>query len=1285
MRNVMMIILLFIVFRFSADAEKMKFYNVNDIFGISMRETASVVKDDNGFIWTSSKTGILRIAGNNCRLYQLPLKKLNVLNIRLVCENSRLIAYSNNGQVFRYDPVYDRFDYLFDLDDMLEAQNHLVVLSFLIDQKGDFWITTSSGFHVYRQGKLININADLKGDTRLCFYNCDSVLFTCSESIGMVNINNMESKTVYRNERTLIFQVSSLYYDPTADRLWIGALSDGLFYYDFTEGFFSGISVPSLPKQPILDIEFASDTTFYVGIDGQGIWEIDKRGDRIVNTYKENPEDKSSIRGNGIYDIMNDTESQRVWVCTYSGGLSYFEQIPPSVIHLTHEFNNANSLVNDNVNQIIEDSRGNLWFATDNGISCWNRDMNKWQTYYRNTQEHAQVFLSLCEDDRHRIWAGTYSSGVYVLDGSTGRQLAHYSGNEKNSLFDSNFNYDILRDKKGHLWLTGINEKIFRYDPVGNTFKAGPVVAIYNMAELSENEILASSPAGLYLIEKETMQDTLLLGKYLIMDVLVSSEYVWMCTQGNGMVTYDLHSKTTREYTTESGLPSNCVNSIISGDGYLWLGTESGLCRYNPADNSIISYSHLLPQVSFNRNAVCRLRNGQLAWGTNKGVLIFDPVSLQKTPPRGRIFVQDILVSGYSIRDNEVFKLKKPVDSLQEITLGYNQNNIVMELLPLGNASDYKFSWILEGFDAQPSRPSDDRKLMYTNIPTGRYVLNIFMYDYSLSLLMAERRLIIRITPPFWETWWFRLILTMITAGIIYFTLRFYVNRLKRQHTEDKVRFFTHMAHEIRTMVTLIKAPIEELSGKNFHDTDQYYLNLAAEQAGRLSSKVTDLLDFQKADIGKGQLSLTIVNVIDLIEHRQLMFESLAKSKNINLIFTAEPASYLTAIDVPKMEKVIDNLISNAIKYSYSGSDVHMLFTGSGKKWTFEVKDYGIGVSRKAQRRLFKEFYRSENAILANTVGSGIGLMTAKNYVTLHGGAIRCVSRENVGSSFKIEIPFKQFSIPEIPSMNQILPVTEIKEAMQLKDGFSKKMRILVADDNEDLQNFMKHALMDEYDVVTAGDGVIAWDHIRKQLPDIVVSDVMMPVMDGFELCRLIKSTFETSHIPVVLLTSLTGKAEQLHGLGLGADNYLAKPFDMAIVKQRIRSIIQNRKIVRDKALKLIETNEDKTLFTNELNDKFLKKAVEVVQKNIANTEFDKEEFASAMNVSSSLLYKKVKSLTDRSPVDFIKAIRLNHAMQLMQKHKFSITEVSEMCGFSSISYFSKTFKLYFGKAPSDI
>jgi len=1269
--------------------DNVQFYNINDLYGVSMRETASVCKDKNGFIWTSSKTGIMRLAENDCRIYSIPYQTMDVINIKLVYKNNLLIAYSNNGQVFCYNALYDRFDFLFHLSRMLKNR-HLVVSSVIIDSQSDLWISSTMGLHKYHKGEITQVENGEK-ELQSIEYDENHILFIRGDEIRLMDTKTQISSCIYKNNILPVNQIiTPLLYDAAEKKLWMAATSNGIFYFNFSEKTLTKLPAKSFPNQPVKVIKTYTDSTLLVGIDGQGIWEINKKGDRVLNIYKEDADDLFSIRGNGVYDILCDSDKQ-VWVCTYTGGLSFFEQASsPLVNQIMHQVNNANSLSNNNVNKVIEDSRGNLWFATDNGICCWDVGAGKWKTFYHNNQEQAQVFLSLCEDNKGRIWAGTFSSGIYVLDGKTGQELVHYSKGTKGYTFSSDFVFDIYKDNAGNLWLGGVMGDLVYYVSKENKFNSYQSLPVYAFAELSSNQMLAACTFGLCSLDKQTGQAEILQDGYLLQDILVQGDNVWMCTCGDGLVRFDLKNRTTEKFTVEAGLPSNYVNSIIEAGGYLWLGTENGICRFNPQEKTALTYTSLFPlnTISFNHSAHCRLHDGKLAFGTSKGAVLFDPQSLRQMPPQGRIYFQDIIVSGRSIRENQVFKLTTPLDSLQEITLNYNQNNLTMELLPLGTStSGSKFSWKMTGIDKDWSQASNHRRLTYANLPSNTYTLELRMYDNSLSQIITERRLLIHVMPPIWKTGWFRFILFVFIAGIVSFSLRFYINRLKQRHTEDKVRFFANTAHDIRTALTLIKAPIEELNKEsNLSELGKHYLSLATDQARHLSSVATQLLDFQKVDIGKGQLSLNMIEIVGLVAARLSMSESFAKNRNIELAYTFAPSVYWTAIDESMMEKVIDNLISNAIKYSHPGGQVQIMFTATSEKWALEVKDHGIGISQKAQKKIFKEFYRSDNAINSKTVGSGIGLLLAKNYINLHKGSISCISQENAGSSFKISVPFREVPKKDLPVPPEKQIISLPSEVPVLTEKIKPKdMRILIVEDNEDLRNFMQYPLREFFEVSVAADGAEAWERIQQQMPDLVISDVIMPNMDGFELCRLIKSTYETSHIPVVLLTSLTDKAQQMHGLGLGADDYLTKPFDMTLLVRRVTSIIQNRKVVREKALKLIAEDNNTPILLNELNDKFVKRAVEVIRANRANPEFGKDEFASAMNVSSSLLYKKIKSLTGQSPIDFIRTIRLNYALELLQSGKYTITEVSELSGFSSVSYFSTAFKKYFGKSPTGV
>ncbi len=1281
------LVILCVYFALAQNILAAKFYSINSLYGISMREMNSVCQDENGFIWASSKAGILRLSKDAYHIYQLPYETTDFYRVRLIYKDFKLIAYTNNGQVFCYNPVFDKFELILSL--------HLTLLDVLIDDNGIFWISTSLGLHKYKSGKLSSAFEYSSNRYSISWHDPENIIIAKQDGIWLFNINSFEKKHIYENVNLKTVDFSSLYYDKEQNNLWLGTMSEGLFLYNFRNGTCSNKLKSVLPEQPILAIKQNSDSTCLIGIDGQGIWELGKRDQKILNIFKESLDTPFSLHGNGVYDLFCDN-TRKVWVCTYSGGLSFLDQASPIVNQIVHLPNNTNSLINNDVNSIIEDHWGKLWFATNNGICSWDLATNKWSRFYNDNERQAQVFLPLCEDNQGRIWAGTYSSGLYLLDSRTGKELAHYTKNGKGSPLNNDFIFNILKDRSGDIWLGSVGGSVVCYLSREDRFRAYSPQVIGCFAQLTDNLILLGCSDGLKQLNKQTGEIRQLVAGLLVRDILVNGEEIWICTSGDGLIRFNSKSGDTEKFTTKIGLPSNFINSIINANGYLWLGTENGLCRFNPQNKNVLAYSstYAHSKTSFNSSSHIRLKNGQIAMGTNNGAITFDPNMIDAPSTKGKIFLQDLSVAGRSIREIPSFNLKSPIDSLQEINIKYFQNTISLDLVSLGLTHGSRFSWKMEGFDKQWNQPTGNNIITYTNIPSGHFTLKIRLFDSSLNNILAERSIKITSTPPFWRTGWFLILIIIAISGIIFLYFLYYINRLKQKHTEEKVRFFTNTAHDIRTSLTLIKAPVEELNKeKNLTDSGKYYLNLAIDQAKQLTSVVTQLMDFQKVDISKEHLLLSMTDVVKLVLNRTIILASYASNKNIELVYVADRESYMTAVDESKMEKIIDNLISNAIKYSHNNSQIQIGLRCNEKKWVVEVKDFGIGISKKAQKQLFKEFYRGENAINSKVVGSGIGLLLVKNYVTMHSGNISCSSQENVGSTFQVVIPFKSISGKSEPLnapseiqmiSNQLHKVSQRWES-ETEIQTSKEMKVLIVEDNDDLLTFMKTSLRNDFKVYTAVDGEFAWDFISKHIPDLVVSDIMMPNMDGFELCKKMKSTYETSHIPIVLLTALTEKTDQLHGLGLGADDYLTKPFDMTLLIQRIKSIIRNREVIREKALKIIKGDPNEHILTNEHNDKFVRKMLEVAMANISNSEFDKEEFASAMNVSSSLLYKKIKSLTDQSPSDFIKMIRLNHSVELLQSGKYTVTEVSELCGFTSLTYFGIVFRKQFGKSPSEI
>ncbi|HPR61986.1 MAG TPA: two-component regulator propeller domain-containing protein, partial [Prolixibacteraceae bacterium] len=517
-----------------------------------------------------------------------------------------------------------------------------------------------------------------------------------------------------------------------------------------------------------------------------------------------------------------------------------------------------------------------------------------------NTQKQAQVFLSLCEDKNGRIWAGTYSSGVYLLDGKTGNEINHFSRSSPDVWFGNDYIFDIFRDSNDDIWIGGVQGNLMCYRHKSNKFEMYVQLPINTINELDENYLLLGCTYGLVKIDKKTGAFQNLLEGYLTYDMHVEGDDIWLCTSGNGLVRYNHVSGDIEEFNMEKGLPSNFINSINFSDGFFWLGTEGGLCRFDPNDKQVINYSSVLSlaNVSFNWNAGSKMQNGQLIMGNNNGAIMFHPNELQQIQPKGKIYFHDIIVSGRSVRNADFMTLTMPIDSMSEISLKHNNNTISIEMIPLGLTGEgTKFTWKLDGLETEWRQPSSLRMLTYTNIPSGDFTLRIRMLDSSLTHIIDERSLKLNIIPPFWRTWWFLSLVLVFVMTLIFFLLLYYIDHLRKIHSEEKIRFFSNTAHDIRTALTLINAPIEELNKeKSLSQNGRYYLNLASEQAGRLSRISTQLLDFQKVDIGKEHLSLTMTDVVDLIKQRKMMFESFAQKSKVKLVFEHDTNECVTAV-----------------------------------------------------------------------------------------------------------------------------------------------------------------------------------------------------------------------------------------------------------------------------------------------------------------------------------------------------------------------------------------------------
>lgn len=1254
-----------------ASSQEYSFSSINEMFGISMREITSVIQDSDGFIWAASHTGILRVAADEYKQYELPFVAADVLQVKLAYRNGKLVAVTQNGQVFLYNRIYDKFELWFTLAPQLGNDGWVTNLQ--IDADNKVWIGTSSGVYVRHGDEMVALFAEQGEFSHLTLLDGNSLLVFTQSAIYRLDTKTYAST---RLQGRMPSSISATRYDERMDLVWVGTHSAGMWSYDLKTQRFQEVKIPSFPQFAVRDILVTDGAFVWIAVDGDGIWILDKQTCQVQRVLREDLDNPSSLHGNCVYALLVD-KYNRLWTATNSGGLQYTVFASSAVEHLSHKINNPFSLHSNEINALLTDAEGNLWVATQDGIGKRSARTHEWKRFFAGSQ---QIFLSLAADKKGRIYAGTYGKGLYILD-STGKKLHHFTDRDGKLFGSGSLVFASFTDSQGDVWLGGVKDSVYCCQSATGKLTAYTPQPVNCFAEYQPGQILLGCLYGLLLLDKQTGRFDVLLSNYNVHDIVVEDKMIWIATSSKGVLGLDMKSGQLEQITVRQGLLSNYTRSLFLSDKLLWIGTDRGLCRLDLTDRRIKTFvaQSLLSNTSFSRNAKVQLPDGRLAFGSSQGVVLFQPSKLISSHSSGRIYFSDISISGRSVRDIPEMTLTEPVDSFSTLKLKYPQNSFTLSIFPLGQISkSARLSWKLVGQDKNWTENTSNRYINYTNLPAGNYTLCIQLYDEEL---LAERQLRVVIEPPFWETVWFDFLVVIFIAVLVFMVARFHAHRLHRRYADEKIRFFTRMAHDIRSSLMLIKAPIDELQ-KEDHLTSwgKKCLTLASEQTKRLSDTATQLLDFEKLDIGCEQPLFARVNLTDLVRRRVAIYEAYAASKQISLSAEYLSEDLWVAADARMIERIVDNLLSNAVKYSLAGGQILMKLTSGTEDWKLVVKDNGIGISKSAQRKLFQEFYRSENAVNAQIIGSGIGLLMTYRYVNIHRGRILVTSELNQGATFEIIIPIHPVSEDQMVETVK----SEVMEIPEQETADVHDMHVLVVEDNQALRDFMVYPLRERFHVTVASDGQQAWDMIQAQQPDLVVSDVLMPHMNGFELCKRIKSTYETSHIPVILLTALSDQASQLHGLDLGADNYLTKPFDMDLLSSRIMSIISNRRTVFQKAIEN-KRAEERSVVVNQMNDEFIQKAVACVRANMNNEHFGKEEFASALALSQSLLYKKIKALTNLTVVEFIREIRLNYAMELLQSGKYNVTEVSEKCGFTTSAYFCKVFKDFFGKTPTEV
>jgi signal transduction histidine kinase/DNA-binding response OmpR family regulator/ligand-binding sensor domain-containing protein len=1274
------------------------FANLNDNFrhllrknGLSANRTYQAIEDKEGFVWITTYEGVDRFDGQEIVHYKLPMhdeiaSQGYQFNYILIDKDNTIFIVNNRGYVFKLNRMSDKFELLKDFEEIYGRY----VFNAMINSKKQIILGTPEGLIVYdyRTQRFIESKVDVAVFSIMEYEN--GYLIGLINGIARLSSDFQTYKKLGKWNEAVGYgiRLRTLSYDSLNQRIWFGTQNSGLNYFDIRlNKYFKSNLHKNLSNFPIWDIKLVNDTTMLVGTDGAGMFVIDLQKIKIKKHYTHNPDYEGSINSNVIHGILVSSENI-YFITTDIGGVSVLTPLKPGFKILKREKNNVNSLKNNTVRSIKELPFGTIVFGTDRGVSFWDRQSNSWEHLNNETDiGRNKVVTSMACAKNGALWVG-----YFLGNNSIKKTTAKYNKLPDDIKHSRNPKAMFFDEEQNTLWIgrSGRQIRLLSYNYKTNAISKFVVPEISDI-ESMQGKILVGTHSGLYIIDKNTrnyhkcskLNEKLNRISCLFID---SKNRLWLGSDGAGLVRMNIFTDdSVFVFNEEKGLASNQLFSIEEDNiGRIWLATKAGLSVINPQSGKIINYfeSDGADVGEFMNNASCKTSDGYLLFGGTSGVIMFKPENFKNYPkPKLNLFFTSLYVNQKKITEDSTYIFKKRLDSLEYIYLNHNENSFSLSFTNIDflHPQQAKYSWILEGYDKKWTSASLTNKATYSNIPPGNYVFRVRLISYLMSDIEPfERTIKIEIKLPWYKTFWAYTLYITVIIGLIFLVL--YYNKLKIEvkSTSDKLRYLINMAHEIKTPLTLIRAPISDLIQKSENESDIEKLEMAMANVGKLQKKIGQFLDFKRINQIEN-IQPELMDAVAFIQKKIFAFKLTAKRQNIDLNLRCNIDRLDIYSSTELLDKIINNLLSNAIKYNTAGGTVNIYLFKEGDVWGLTIEDSGIGIPEKEQNKIFSLFFRASNALESRKTGSGVGLVLVREMVNVLHGKLEFSSKENTGTTFKLLFPIGEINAQE---NNLIQAVTKQPLEKEKHEAQKDKIKILIAEDEEELRAYIKKELSSSYAIIESNNGFDALALIRQELPDLVLSDVFMPQMNGRQLCMNIKSDTSISHIPVLLVSGLDSKDEILKGLAAGADDYMTKPFDPSILKAKIESLINNRKVLKTKIINAdrigLETN-----IRSEIDKAFVKKITTMVEDNLSDPDFSSQMFYTSVGMSRTAFYHKLKSLIDLSPAEFIRLVRLNKAKELLLSKKYNINEVAYRCGFSNAKYFSTAFKRQFGQSPS--
>ena len=1320
------------------------FKKINQTNGLSNDRVISIVKEKNGFVWIGTKNGLNRYDGNKIKIFNKQNSALisNDIADILVDNKGRIWIATFGGGLNLYNPSKDKFVIYKNIANNLTSIPSNELNTLFEDSKGTIWLGTKNGISFFNEKKQIfkTFKFDSKNqfsishnDVRSIYEDGDKNLWIGTFGGGL-NKFNPTTGAFYRIKSSSSISADYIYAvcGINKNQILIGTNGKGLLTFDVSSSSFQKNKFTlDKPINIVLCIKKAQNGTIWLGTDGFGLFKIDKINSLhpTVNNYTNDFKSETSISGNAIYSLMED-EHSNIWLGTAWNGVDVLSlnkeytlipssnkgESPISVLsiyknkdaffmgldgkglavfdektNVVKRYNkaNRNSIGDDYIQYIKEAKNGTLWIGSfANGLVNFNYKTGSFTSFKPAIGNPKSLSYNdvryVVEDEKNNIWIATWGGGLNYYNVTT-KEFTSFKQKkgDQNSISSDNI---LSLQKDGDLiWVATFGGGVNLMNTKTKRFK------VFKSIEGNKNSI---SSDYVYSILKDRKRN------------------IWIGTAGEGINLLDTKTKKITRFDNFKDIRYQTVTSIVEDNkGLIWFSTNQGIYNFDYATKAFKNFSNL--KEDYHINSCFKDEKGMLHFGGSKGVIKFNPetIKVANVTPKVKFTSFKLFNKEVPIGENEV--LKKDISYSENITLKHDQDVITFEfaamLFPSSANCEYQIQ--MDNFDKNWRSIGKEGSATYTNLSPGKYVFKVRSRELGSDWSNQYSSLNIKILKPFWTEWWAFLIYAILGILILHIFIKYVISWEKMKtdlrfekfsHEKDvelynlKQDFFTNISHEIRTPVTLILSSVNKLLKTSDYapESKQNPLGTITKNGEYLLNLVNELLDFRKMEDNQIQLKVVKQDWVKFTKEIFLSFKEYAYQKDIKFEFESTNEKIELWFDKNQMEKVFYNLFSNALKFTNTGGSVKLSISETDTEVQLELVDQGIGISKKHLSKIFNRFYQASEANSVNGAGFGLGLTISNEIIKLHQGEINVKSKKGSGSTFTIKLKKGNsfYNDSEIGGSetndelieNYFTPKQNKVEVLTAgtSESVTKEQTLLIVEDNIDIGNYIVELLSDEFTIFQAFNGQEGLEMALEKSPDLIISDVMMPIMDGIELTHNLKSNVATSHIPVLLLTARASFRNKMEGFETGADDYVTKPFNESLLRARIKNILKNRSLLHEKFHSEDTTNIGEFV-KNKKDQEFLENLAQFMESNIDSENLSAIIAAQQLGMSHSVLYKKLKTLTGLSLVEYIRDFRLKKAKQLLKTNQFSISEVCYQVGYSDRKYFSKLFKERFGNPPT--